>query len=154
MKKQVIIALMAIIVGFAMNSCKKKGCTDDVATNYDEKAKKDDNSCEYGDTTRPVITINEPTESMYHLMNGSATIPINVDITDNEGLHSVMIVLTNTTDDTEALHIHLHPDATSASVDTSFIGTEAHKDYTLTVTAGDHSENSSTDTKNTHIHMM
>lgn len=30
-----------------LGSCKKKGCTDSTATNYDEKAKKDDGSCEF-----------------------------------------------------------------------------------------------------------
>lgn len=30
-------------------SCKKEGCTDPLALNYNEKAKKDDGSCEYKD---------------------------------------------------------------------------------------------------------
>lgn len=36
-------------LGFALtiSSCKKEGCTDEAATNYDEKAKEDDGSCEY-----------------------------------------------------------------------------------------------------------
>jgi len=50
--------------------------------------------------------------------------------------------------------IHLHPDATSASVDTFYVGTVAHQDYTLTVTAEDHNENETVETKDTHIHMM
>jgi hypothetical protein len=33
-------------------SCKKKGCTDATATNYNSEAKKDDNSCKYAD---PVV---------------------------------------------------------------------------------------------------
>lgn len=39
-----IIALGAIA---SFSSCKKKGCTDESATNYVEKAKKDDGTCEY-----------------------------------------------------------------------------------------------------------
>jgi hypothetical protein len=37
----------------AFTSCKKKGCMDEAAVNYDEKAKKDDGSCNY----KPIITI-------------------------------------------------------------------------------------------------
>lgn len=155
MKKQILIlTILALTVGLTMNSCKKKGCTDEIATNFDSDAEKDDESCEYGDTTRPVITIAEPSMDMYHLMNGEATIPIKVNISDNEGLHSVKVVLMNTTDGTEELHVHLHPDETIANVDTSFTGTDAHKDYELTVTAEDHEQNQRVETATTHIHMM
>ena len=36
---------LGMVVGTA--SCKKEGCTDEDAINYEEKAKKDDGSCEY-----------------------------------------------------------------------------------------------------------
>ena len=42
------LALLMMIGGaVAFSSCKKKGCTDSKATNYDSKAKKDDGSCKY-----------------------------------------------------------------------------------------------------------
>lgn len=155
MKKHILIFTVTILTfGSIITSCKKKGCTDEIATNYDSGAEKDDNSCEFGDTTRPVISIVEPSMAMYHLMNGEATIPVKVDISDNEGLHSVKVVLMNTSDEIEVLHVHLHPDETTATVDTSFTGTDAHKDYELTVTAEDHNENQSVETTTTHIHMM
>lgn len=48
------IGLAALVAAsVSMTSC-KKGCTDETATNYDEKAKKDDGSCEY-----PVVETNE-----------------------------------------------------------------------------------------------
>ncbi|MCT4581279.1 MAG: hypothetical protein N4A35_07660 [Flavobacteriales bacterium] len=41
------LTLLAISSAVAFGSCKKKGCTDETATNYSEEAKKDDGSCEY-----------------------------------------------------------------------------------------------------------
>jgi hypothetical protein len=41
------ILLLATGLVFCFTSCKKKGCTDPTATNYDAEAKKDDGSCEY-----------------------------------------------------------------------------------------------------------
>lgn len=43
--KTILLAGSILVMGVALNSCQKKGCTDPEATNYDEKAKKDDNSC-------------------------------------------------------------------------------------------------------------
>lgn len=43
MKQVISIALLFIV----MVGCKKEGCTDSTADNYDKKAKKDDQSCEY-----------------------------------------------------------------------------------------------------------
>lgn len=48
-----ILALAALLLGAA--SCKKKGCTDSNANNYEEKAKKDDGSCTY-DAQETVIS--------------------------------------------------------------------------------------------------
>lgn len=39
----------AIVLGTTVVSCKKKGCTDPEAINYNAEAKKDDNSCNYED---------------------------------------------------------------------------------------------------------
>ena len=155
MKNQILILTLVLSATLiTLNSCKKKGCTDTIATNYNSDAEKEDDSCEYGDTTKPSITILEPSMAMYHLMNGEATIPVKVNVTDNEGLHSVKVVLMNTSDGTEVLHIHLHPDDVTTSVDTSFTGTVAHKDYELTVTAEDHNNNEKVASTSTHIHMM
>ncbi len=44
--KVIGLAAMAAMT-LSITSCKKKGCTDTTATNYDEKAKKDDGSCLY-----------------------------------------------------------------------------------------------------------
>lgn len=42
-----ILSLGIATILLATTSCKKEGCTDDTALNYDAKAKKDNNSCEY-----------------------------------------------------------------------------------------------------------
>lgn len=39
--------VMLFILAVTVMSCKKEGCTDSMATNYDEDAKKDDGSCTY-----------------------------------------------------------------------------------------------------------
>lgn len=43
--KNVLIVLLAS--AFLFGSCKKEGCTDSTALNFNEKAKKDDGSCTY-----------------------------------------------------------------------------------------------------------
>lgn len=53
MKTKVLILLFAPLMIGAVTSCKKKGCTDETATNFNEKAKKDDGTCLY----TPVISI-------------------------------------------------------------------------------------------------
>lgn len=46
MKTQILISI-AFITMLVITGCKKEGCTDPVATNYDSKAKKNDGSCVY-----------------------------------------------------------------------------------------------------------
>lgn len=41
------IIILSTILSVSILSCKKKGCTDCNATNYDMNAKKDDNSCQF-----------------------------------------------------------------------------------------------------------
>jgi len=48
MKTQILISV-ALITMLVIKSCKKEGCTDPAATNYDSKAKKNDGSCIYPD---------------------------------------------------------------------------------------------------------
>ncbi|MBL4653035.1 MAG: hypothetical protein JKY53_09275 [Flavobacteriales bacterium] len=53
MKKIILGALMLTLATTSMTSCKKKGCIDSNADNYNTEAKKDDGSCTY-----PVINMN------------------------------------------------------------------------------------------------
>lgn len=49
-KRHVIFTLVVVAMGMAVTSCKKEGCTDSTATNYNEEANKDDGSCVYPET--------------------------------------------------------------------------------------------------------
>ncbi len=53
-----------------MISCKKKGCTDPNAANYNSKAKKDDGSCTYD----PASTYTVPTTYTFTNSNGESTV--------------------------------------------------------------------------------
>lgn len=51
MKNIVLLATgSALLLMFTFTSCKKKGCTEELAINYVSKAKKDDGSCSYSST--------------------------------------------------------------------------------------------------------
>ncbi|MEY4288288.1 MAG: hypothetical protein RLZZ30_376 [Bacteroidota bacterium] len=63
MKKIIGLFVLGAIVLSTNTACKKKGCTDNTATNYNSAAKKDDGTCLYA----PIITLN-----------GSASVSVNV----------------------------------------------------------------------------
>lgn len=69
------ITLFAI-AGIALSSCKKDGCTDEFATNYDEKAKNDDGTCEYQDMA---LSLH------FHLTHDGTEKEFNQDMTDDHG---------------------------------------------------------------------
>lgn len=46
----ILLSLSAIAFTFSLTSCKKKGCTDELAINYFSEYKKDDGSCSYSTT--------------------------------------------------------------------------------------------------------
>lgn len=66
MNKLVYAALASTLV-FA--SCKKEGCTDENALNYNDKAKKDDGSCTYESNTYSI-----PTTYVFNDENGNSTV--------------------------------------------------------------------------------
>ena len=53
MKMKLLLISTILLTAIA---CKKEGCTDPIAINYDDKADKNDNSCEYKKTTDELIT--------------------------------------------------------------------------------------------------
>jgi hypothetical protein len=47
--KLTYFSLLIVLTGLSFSSCKKKGCTDPLADNYSEEAKKDDGTCTFTD---------------------------------------------------------------------------------------------------------
>lgn len=56
MKVTKVLVGVVMLGAITMSSCKKKGCMDNTATNFVEKAKKDDGSCTY----KPTISLVGP----------------------------------------------------------------------------------------------
>jgi hypothetical protein len=68
MNKVLVILTVASLA--VLPSCKKKGCMDVTATNFDSEAQKDDGSCEYA----PVVTYNAPDTYVFTDANGNNTV--------------------------------------------------------------------------------
>jgi hypothetical protein len=58
MKRTCVLLIGALAVGAVFASCKKKGCTDPTATNYNSEAEKDDESCTYPATKDLTLNIS------------------------------------------------------------------------------------------------
>ena len=61
MKKNLTLGLViaAGVLATTFTSCKKKGCTDEAATNYNAEAEKDDGTCTYDTTSSNVVMVTE-----------------------------------------------------------------------------------------------
>ncbi len=85
------LAAMAALT-LSVSSCKKKGCTDVTATNFEEKAKKDDGSCIYtseetgNEVVQGSITKNTTwTKDKIYELNGKVVVENNATLTIEAG---------------------------------------------------------------------
>ncbi|NBU92519.1 MAG: DUF5011 domain-containing protein [Flavobacteriia bacterium] len=88
--------LFLVCVGLAattITSCKKKGCTDNGAVNFNNKAKKDDGSCLY----KPIIKLNGQTSVTINV--GSSYTDAGATATNKDG-SSVTVTTNNQVDTT------------------------------------------------------
>jgi len=87
------VLVMAASLTLGTVSCKKDGCTDETATNYDSKAKKDDGSCVYEETPAEgtvnktgAITANETwTSDKIYILTGKVIVNSGVTLTIQPG---------------------------------------------------------------------
>ncbi len=92
--KIIIAGIIGLSLAFGTTSCKKKGCTDADATNYDANAKKDDGTCEFdtitghGDHNGVHVMMK-----MEHNYGGSSVMPADFDdlkyLNDKGTTHSI-----------------------------------------------------------------
>jgi hypothetical protein len=107
MKKLTLLIVVAIATT-TITSCKKKGCKDLTAVNYNSKAKKDDGSCLY----KPFITLNGA---------ASVTLNVNATYTDagataiNKDGSSVMVSTDNQVDSSLVGTYYVNYSATNAN---------------------------------------
>ena len=77
MKKYLGIVFIGIVL--MLTSCEKNGCMDDKATNYDEEAENDDESCEY---LNAVLTIYSDSARTRNLVDQMTSTPITIYVND------------------------------------------------------------------------
>jgi hypothetical protein len=72
---KILFASTMVFAGLVLTGCKKSGCTDEAALNYNEEAKEDDGTCVFSDAKSQIITISNWTGSGTGYY-ASATVPI------------------------------------------------------------------------------
>lgn len=83
--------LFASCISFSISSCKKEGCTNPEATNYNPEAKNDDGSCVLPTSTNTAPTISSFTASSQTVTPGQS-VTITADVADAEGLSSIELM--------------------------------------------------------------
>ena len=81
MKTVKTLLILTLAGATLVSSCKKKGCTDQDAENFDAKAKKDDGSCTYA----PVVDTETDFKVMFHHMSSTQAFALNTTYVDDFG---------------------------------------------------------------------
>jgi hypothetical protein len=148
MKKVMFLMLAGSLV---LGSCKKEGCTDATATNYDDKAKDDDGSCKFAaivvtpvaDTEVPVVTISSPAASA--AFAPGEKVQITATITDNVGATTwsySILDAENAVKGTENLNL-LGTTSEAGSAEYTVPANAEGGNYTVSITASDAAGNTS-----------
>ena len=61
----ILLMSYGLLLLIGVSSCKKEGCTDATANNYNSEAKKDDGSCTYTDEVDPYLTEKQAVKETY-----------------------------------------------------------------------------------------
>jgi len=145
------IKFLAICVILGLSACKKEGCTDALANNYDSKSKTDDGSCTYDVT----INVEEPLAHSTH-MSGD-TIHIHAEIETAGEIHGYEVHVYNVSNGNEEVFmaekdVHESP----IHIEESFvISVAAHSDMLLEIKAfTDHDGGYESKTVEFHCHPM
>ncbi|HZH86040.1 MAG TPA: DUF4856 domain-containing protein [Brumimicrobium sp.] len=84
------------IAATMLMACKKEGCTDATATNYNDNAKKDDGSCTYANSDGVSYTV--PTTYVFKDVNGNSTVSYDGQIDRLTQLEEMVVVMKSGTD--------------------------------------------------------
>lgn len=103
----IALILVLLLSGISLQSCKKEGCTDETAKNYDSKAKTDDGSCEY----EPNFTFNitSPEDHKTFMLGDTVHIEAMFETIDEVHGYSVKIInLSNNNEEVYVMEEHAH----------------------------------------------
>lgn len=129
MKKYTSILLVLLVVGFV--SCKKEGCTDEGASNYNPDAKKDDGSCVF-----PEVEISFTSPEAHTTYGLNDTVHIHGSVSYVEEMHGYHLQLVNTSvNDTVVYEIHNHDHMSAYSIHGMWVNNvTTHSDMELRIT--------------------
>jgi len=159
MKRFNIFLVLALCASITAVSCKKEGCKDPEAINYNEDAKKDDGTCEYEEEKETILTASIVTPTMGQTFGLGDTVKINVTATGSEDLHgcTFKIINTSVTPNDTVYTAMAHDHGLSIDVHEEWINNVSmHSDMILEVEVlGDHDgEQTKVVTQSFHCHPM
>lgn len=102
--RKYIFVLTGLITVFAITGCKKKGCTDATAANYNSEAKKDDGSCHYAPDPRDAYTGSYLVTDSLFMMGSFSEIKVYTLQVSTGGTKKDTIYLNNLSDSGKNFH--------------------------------------------------